>query len=231
MRYSRTIPNVRTMKWIIKWFQMEYMLVSTPRLGRPHTLSDDDRTNIVEHTNKHPSMSCAVLLTYSATRAKPSIQRIFHLANFHVVWTETGRLHSTLQSLRLFFKKFGCDFETMAIIFFKTKHGFICWDMLIRKIIVSSWQIIRTFSKKLRYTQLKSVYGAQFPFDQIWEHRRWLLIFWLLMGEGVITEKKIDNLRNFLEMRMFMKFWNSIKILLWYVHSFQFRNIIIINKE
>ncbi len=50
----------------------------------------------------------------------------------------------------------------MMTIFFQKKHGFICWDMLIRKITASGRQIIHSFSKKLRYIQLKLASGAQF---------------------------------------------------------------------
>ncbi len=41
---KRFLPNVRTVKRIIEKFQMEYTLAHTPRLGRPHTLLDDNRT-------------------------------------------------------------------------------------------------------------------------------------------------------------------------------------------
>ncbi len=43
------------------------------------------------------------------------------------------------------FFKFDRDVETMMTIFFRTKCGFICPGMLIRKITVSGWQIIRMF--------------------------------------------------------------------------------------
>ncbi len=60
------IPDVRTMKLIIKLFQTEYMLDSALRSnaawsGRSPTLSDNDRTKIAEHADENLSMSvCCV---------------------------------------------------------------------------------------------------------------------------------------------------------------------------
>ncbi len=34
-----------------------YMLEDEPRSGRPHTLSDDDRTELREHMEEHPGTS------------------------------------------------------------------------------------------------------------------------------------------------------------------------------
>ncbi len=52
--------------------------------------------------------------------------------------------------------------HTVAKLVNLALRSFLCLNMLIRKIMTSSRQIIRTFSKKLRYTQLKSVSGTQF---------------------------------------------------------------------
>ncbi len=41
-------PLIRTMKRIIEWFQMEYALANAPRLGNPHTLTDNNWTKITE---------------------------------------------------------------------------------------------------------------------------------------------------------------------------------------
>ncbi len=58
------------LKQIIEQFQTEYILADTPRLGRAHTLSYDDRTKITEHVKENPGMSERLLLKNSATRVK-----------------------------------------------------------------------------------------------------------------------------------------------------------------
>ncbi len=42
---------------VVERFQTAYMLEDEPRLGRPHTLSDDDRTELREHMEEHPGTS------------------------------------------------------------------------------------------------------------------------------------------------------------------------------
>ncbi len=62
-------------------------------------------------------------------------RRVFFLLNFRVARTEAGRLHSMLQLLQLVFRKIWLCRRNNNDHSFQTKHGFINWDMLIRKII------------------------------------------------------------------------------------------------
>ncbi len=49
--------DIRTMKRITEQFQTEYTLAEEPWLGKPHTLSDNDRTKIREHTDENSGMA------------------------------------------------------------------------------------------------------------------------------------------------------------------------------
>ncbi len=42
---------------VVERFQTAYTLEDEPRLGRSHTLSDNDRTELREHIEKHPGTS------------------------------------------------------------------------------------------------------------------------------------------------------------------------------
>ncbi len=157
-------PNIRTVKWIIEWFQMEYTLANTPRLGRPQSLSDDDRTKIREYADVNPDMFAHVAqeLGYKCETVHTMLKKegsIDPLCCTNWSWKIT--LHITIIAAD-FLKNLATMSKQWRLQFFQTKCGLICWDMLIRKITVSGRQIIHTFLKKLHYTQLKSMSGAQF---------------------------------------------------------------------
>ncbi len=47
----------KTIQRVVERFQTAYKLEGEPRSGRPHTLSDDDRTELREHMEEHPGTS------------------------------------------------------------------------------------------------------------------------------------------------------------------------------
>ncbi len=51
------MPDPKTIQRVVERFQTAYMLEDELRSGRPHTLSDDDRTEIREHKKEHPGTS------------------------------------------------------------------------------------------------------------------------------------------------------------------------------
>ncbi len=48
------MPDPKTIQRVVERFQTAYTLEDEPRLGRPRTLSDDDRTELREH----PTIGC-----------------------------------------------------------------------------------------------------------------------------------------------------------------------------
>ncbi len=50
----KEMPDPKTIQRVVERFQTAYTLEDEPRLGRPHTLSDDDRTELREH----PTIGC-----------------------------------------------------------------------------------------------------------------------------------------------------------------------------
>ncbi len=54
----KEIPDPKTIQRVV---ETAYTLEDEPRSGRPHTLSDDDRTELREHMEDHPgtSVHCA----------------------------------------------------------------------------------------------------------------------------------------------------------------------------
>ncbi len=51
------MPDPETIQQVVERFQTAYTLEDEPRSGRPHTLSDDDRTELREHMEWHPGTS------------------------------------------------------------------------------------------------------------------------------------------------------------------------------
>ncbi len=51
------MPDPKMIQRVVQRFQTAYTLEDEPRLGRPHTLSDDDRTELREHMEEHPGTS------------------------------------------------------------------------------------------------------------------------------------------------------------------------------
>ncbi len=45
----KEMPEPKTIQRVVERFQIAYTLEDEPRSGRPHTLSDDDRTELREH--------------------------------------------------------------------------------------------------------------------------------------------------------------------------------------
>ncbi len=155
------------MKWMIKQFPKDYTLSDAPRWERPHALLDDDQTKITKHTDKNPGMSVCCVVQELGHKSKLSIKRLkkegyfpYQVSVLHELKLEDYTPHYNYCDW--FFEKFGRNVEKTKITFFQTKFGFICRNMLIRKINISGRQIIHIFSKKLRYSQLKSTSGAQF---------------------------------------------------------------------
>ncbi len=59
---------------VVERFQTVYTLEDEPRSGRPHTLSDDDRTELREH----PTTGCVSGDWGRAVPTKPMIIKILH---------------------------------------------------------------------------------------------------------------------------------------------------------
>ncbi len=51
------MPDPKTIQRVVERFQTAYTLEDEPRSGRPHTLSDNNRTELREHMGEHPGMS------------------------------------------------------------------------------------------------------------------------------------------------------------------------------
>ncbi len=51
------MPDPKAVQRVLERFQTAYTLEDEPRLGRPHTLSYDDRTELREHMEEHPGTS------------------------------------------------------------------------------------------------------------------------------------------------------------------------------
>ncbi len=51
------MPDPKTIQRVVERFQTAYTLEDETRLGRPHTLSDDDRTELRDHMEEHPGTS------------------------------------------------------------------------------------------------------------------------------------------------------------------------------
>ncbi len=53
----KEMPDPKTIQRVVEWFQTAYTLEDEPRSGRPHTLLDDDRTELREYMEEHPGTS------------------------------------------------------------------------------------------------------------------------------------------------------------------------------
>ncbi len=53
----KEMPDPKTIQWVIERFQTAFTLEDELRSGRPHTLSDDDQTELREHMEEHPGTS------------------------------------------------------------------------------------------------------------------------------------------------------------------------------
>ncbi len=53
----KEMPDPKTIQRVVERFQTSYTLEDEPRLGRPHTLSDDDQTELRKHMEEHPGTS------------------------------------------------------------------------------------------------------------------------------------------------------------------------------
>ncbi len=53
----KEMPEAKTIQRVVERFQTAYTLKDEPRSGSPHTLSNDDRTELREHMEEHPGMS------------------------------------------------------------------------------------------------------------------------------------------------------------------------------
>ncbi len=53
----KEMPDHKTIQRVVERFQTAYTLKGEPRSGRPHTLSNDDRTELREHMEEHPGTS------------------------------------------------------------------------------------------------------------------------------------------------------------------------------
>ncbi len=51
------MPDPKMIRRVVERFQTAYTLEDEPQSGRPHTLSDDDRTELREHMEEHPGTS------------------------------------------------------------------------------------------------------------------------------------------------------------------------------
>ncbi len=86
----------KTIQQVVERFQTSYMLKNEPRLRRPHTLSDDDRTELREHTEEHPGTSarrapCCPTAWIQAQNSAEGIERrrLFSLPNISVARIKT----------------------------------------------------------------------------------------------------------------------------------------------
>ncbi len=53
----KKMPDLKTIQRVVERFQTAYTLKDERRLGRPHTLSDNDQTELREHLEEHPGTS------------------------------------------------------------------------------------------------------------------------------------------------------------------------------
>ncbi len=53
----KEIPDPKMTQRVVERFQTAYTLEDEPRSRRPHTLSDDDQTELREHMEEHPGTS------------------------------------------------------------------------------------------------------------------------------------------------------------------------------
>ncbi len=101
----KEMPDPKMIQRAVERFQTAYTLEDERRHGRPHTLSDDDRTELREHMEGHPGTSAhrtAQQLGHKhETVRKTSKEEGFSLPNISVAQIKTSRLLSTLRLLRL----------------------------------------------------------------------------------------------------------------------------------
>ncbi len=127
----KEMPDSKTIQRVVERFQTAYTLEDEPRSRRPHTLSDDDQTELREHMEEHPGMSTCRAVQQARNSAEDiERRRLFSLPHISVARIKTRRLLSTLRLFDWFFNKFGRNVETLStIFFFQMKRGFICLDM------------------------------------------------------------------------------------------------------
>ncbi len=53
----KEMPDPKTIQRVVERFQTAYTREDEPRSGRPHTLSDNDQTELKEHMGEHPGTS------------------------------------------------------------------------------------------------------------------------------------------------------------------------------
>ncbi len=96
---KRSLRKCQTLK------RTAYTLEDEPRSGRPHTLSDDDRTELKEHMEEHPRMSTRRLPNSLITSAKQCgrhwKKKAFFPTEYQFARIKTWRLLSRLQLLLL----------------------------------------------------------------------------------------------------------------------------------
>ncbi len=88
----REMPHPKTIQRVVERFQTAYTLGDEPRLGRSHTLSDDNRTELREHMEEHPRTSARCPTSWSQVRNSAEDierRRLFSLPNISLARIKT----------------------------------------------------------------------------------------------------------------------------------------------
>ncbi len=128
----KEVPYPKTIR-VVERFLTAYTLEDEPRSGRPHTLSDEDRTELREQMEEHPGTSArhaAQQLDHKCETVRKTLKEEgffpYRISVLHELKPED--CSPCYDYCDWFFNKFAVMSKQCQRFFFQMKRGFICLD-------------------------------------------------------------------------------------------------------